>query len=73
MINKMPNRTKSEAPKEATPLYQKDESAGQLIDAILAKYPQHKRVLFLQSKYNNNEPLSAADMTDLKRFHHALK
>jgi hypothetical protein len=73
MINKMPNRTKSEAPKEATPLYQKDESAGQLIDAILAKYPQHKRVLFLQSKYNNNEPLSAADMTDLKRFHQALK
>ena len=73
LINKMPNRTKSEAPKEAAPLYAKDESAGQLIDAILAKYPQHKRVLFLQAKYRNNEPLSAADLADLKRFGQLLK
>jgi hypothetical protein len=73
LINKMPNRTKSEAPKEATPLYQKDEAAGKLIEAILARYPQHKRVLFLQAKYNNNETLNAAEMADLKRFHQALK
>ena len=73
LINRMPNRTKSEAPKEATPLYQKDESTGQLIEGILAKYPQHKRVLFLQAKYKNNEPLSAADLADLKRFSQALK
>lgn len=73
LINKMPNRTKSEAPKESTPLYQKDESTGQLIDAILAKYPQHKTVLFLQSKYNNNQPLSPAELADLKRFSQLLK
>ena len=73
LINKMPNRTKSEAPKEATPLYQKDENTGNLIAAVLAKYPQHKRVLFLQSKYQNNEPLNAAEMADLKRFSQLLK
>ena len=73
LINKMPNRTKSEAPKEVKPLYEKDESTGQLIDAILAKYPQHKRVLFLQAKYRNNEPLSAAELADLKRFSQLLK
>jgi hypothetical protein len=73
MINKMPNRTKSEAPKEVKPLYEKDESTGQLIEAILAKYPQHKRVLFLQAKYRNNEPLSAAELADLKRFSQLLK
>ena len=73
LINKMPNRTKSEAPKEATPLYQKDEGAGQLIEAILAKYPQHKRVLFLQAKYNNNETLTSAELADLKRFSQLLK
>lgn len=73
LINRMPNRTRSEAPKEATPLYQKNESAGLLIEAILAKYPQHKRVLFLQAKYRNNEPLSATDLADLKRFSQALK
>ena len=73
LINKMPNRTRSEAPKEATPLYQKDESTGQLIAALLAKYPQHKGVLFLQSKYNNNQPLSSAELADLKRFSQLLK
>ena len=73
LINKMPNRTKSEAPKEATPLYQKDENTGSLIAAVLAKYPQHKRVLFLQSKYQNNEPLNAAELADLKRFSQLLK
>src|SRR5690349_24689786 len=30
LINKMPNRTKSEAPKETTPLYQKDDSTGEV-------------------------------------------
>jgi tRNA A37 threonylcarbamoyladenosine modification protein TsaB len=73
LINKMPTRTKSEAPKEATPLYTKDESTGQLIEAILAKYPQHKRVLFLQAKYNNNETLTATELADLKRFSQLLK
>jgi hypothetical protein len=73
IINKMPNRTKSEAPKEVVPLYQKDEPTGQLITSILAKYPQHKRVLFLQAKYNNNEPLSSAEIADLKRFNQLLK
>lgn len=73
LINKMPNRTKSEAPKEATPLYQKDENTGQVIEAILAKYPQHKGVLFLQAKYKNNEPFSPAELADLKRFSQLLK
>ncbi len=67
MINKMPTRYKSEAP-AATPLYQKDEESGKLIQSILAKYPQHKRVLFLRSKYENNEVLTPAELADLKRF-----
>ncbi len=73
IINKMPTRYKSETPTETKPLYEKDESTGNLIQAILEKYPQHKRVLFLQSKYNNNEPLTATEMTDLKRFSQLLK
>ena len=71
LINKMPTRYKSEAP-VATPLYQKDQHTGEMITAILAKYPQHKRVLFLRSKYENNEPLSPAEMTDLKKFFQLL-
>jgi hypothetical protein len=67
MINKMPTRYKTEAP-TATPLYKKDEATGLLIDTILAKYPQHKRVLFFRSRYENNEPLSAAELAELKRL-----
>jgi hypothetical protein len=73
IINKMPTRYKSEAPIEVKPLYQKDEETGKLIQAVLAKYPQHKRVLFLQSKYQNNEPLSNSEFTDLKNFARLLK
>lgn len=67
IIKKMPTRDKSELP-ENTPLFEKDEAAGKLIDEILAKYPQHKRVLFLKAKYSNNETLSASDITELKKF-----
>jgi hypothetical protein len=72
LINKMPNRYKSEAP-AATPMYTKDESTGQLIEAILAKYPQHKAVLVMQTKYNNNQPLTSSEMADLKRFGQVVK
>jgi len=73
IIHKMPTRYKSEAPATTKPLYEKDEQTGKLIRAILEKYPQHKRVLFLQSKYKNNEPLSSAELADLKKFSKLLK
>lgn len=72
LIKKMPTRFKSEAPAN-TPLYEKDETSGRLIETILARYPQHKMVLFLKSKFDNNQPLSSSEMADLKRFHQALK
>jgi hypothetical protein len=72
VIKKMPNRFKSELP-ETKPLYEKDKTAGDLIDAILAKYPLHKRVLFLQSKYNNNQPLTPMETDELKKFKQILK
>lgn len=72
LINKMPTRYKSELP-PAKPLYEKQDTSGELIEAILAKYPQHKRVLFLKSKYDNNELLSPAEVADLKRFYQLLK
>ena len=68
LINKMPTRYKSEVPTTTVPLYQKDETLGKMIDSILIKSPQHKRVLFLQTKYQNNETLTASELADLKRF-----
>lgn len=72
IIKKMPTRYKSEAP-APRPLYEKDESTGKIINAILEKYPQHKQVLFLKAKYENNELLSPSEITDLKRIKQLLK
>lgn len=55
-----------------TPLYEKDESTGQMINMILEKYPQHKRVLFFRSKFENNEPLTAIEISELQKFNRLL-
>ena len=72
IIRKMPDRHKSELP-VSKPLYEKDEATGEIIRAILDRYPQHKRVLFLRSKFENNEPLTAAETAELQRFRTLLK
>jgi len=72
IIKKMPTRYKSELP-ENKPLFEKEESTGKLITEILSRYPQHKRLLYLQSKYENNEIFTQADLADLKRFKSLLK
>ena len=71
MILKRPNRYKSVLP-ENKPLYEKDTRIGELIVSILDKYPQHKRVLFFRAKYDNNEILSPAELTELERFNKLL-
>ena len=71
IIKKMPTRYKSELP-EPKPLFEKDELAGQLLNDILAKYPEHKRALYIKSRYDNNEVLTPAEMSDLKRFHKVI-
>jgi hypothetical protein len=72
LIKKMPTRFKSELP-EIKPMFEKDKTAGELIEAILAKYPQHKRVVFLKSKYDNNETISPQEIDELKKFKQVLK
>ena len=72
IIKKMPTRERSALP-ENKPMIVKNEEAGKLIDDILAKYPQHKRVLFLKAKYDSNEALTASDVSELKKFKRLLK
>jgi hypothetical protein len=70
-ILKRPTRYKS-TPPVPKPLYEKDEKVGTTIEAILKKYPQHKRVLFFQSKYQNNETLSSGELAELEKFQKLL-
>lgn len=73
IILKMPTRYKSEESIVSSPIYEKNEEAGKILSSILAKYPEHKRVLFLKSKYENNEALVADEINELKRFYKALR
>ena len=72
IIKRMPTRYKSELP-PPQPVFEKDKNAGMMIEAILAKYPQHKRVLYLKLKYENNELLSSIEISELKRFKQLIK
>lgn len=67
IIKKKPTRYKSEIVIQAPP-QTKDETNGKLMEAILAKYPQHKRIVFLFSKYQNNEAITAAEIAEIQRF-----
>lgn len=69
-ILKMATRFKSEKPLITE--QKKDDKPQQLMAAILEKYPQHKRVLFLQQKFNNNEILTASDVSELEKFYKLL-
>lgn len=67
IILKKHTRHRSDPP-APTPMFTKNEAAGKMITALLEKFPQHKRVLFLQTKYHNNETLSPTEITELERF-----
>ncbi len=72
IIKRMPTKFKSELP-PLKPMFEKDKEAGILIEDILTKYPQHKRVLFIKSKYINNEKLTALELGELKKFRQLIK
>lgn len=71
IIQKMAVRDKT-PPSLPAPFYEKDKLTGEMIISILSIYPQHKRILFFQSKYENNEVFSASEITELKRLHKLL-
>lgn len=73
VILKKPTRYKSDKPLPVAEEIKKDEVSGQLINEILEKYPQHKRVLFFKSKFDNNEALNPTEQAELKKFHSILK
>ncbi|MBG9376371.1 hypothetical protein I5907_09015 [Panacibacter sp. DH6] len=67
-IIKMPDRFRSDLPEITKPLYEKDTASENLVEDILARYPQHKRVLFFKSKLANNEILQPAEVAELNKF-----
>ena len=68
---KQTTRNKSSLP-ELKKEEEKDEASEKMIDEILVKYPQHKRVLFLQTMFNRNRMLSSTEKEELKKFYKLL-
>ncbi len=68
IILKKVTRYKSPEPSIVTEGVTRDTTSGEVIEAILQKYPQHKRVLFYKAKFINNEDLSAAEKAELDKF-----
>lgn len=66
------SKHRSELPAGNLPLYSKDEFTGKKIQEILEKYPSHKQVLILRSKYENNELLSNTELNELEKFYRIL-
>lgn len=67
IIKKKPTRERAAASVPA-PMPAKDETAGVMIKAILDKFPHHKRLLFLKSKFDNNENISVQEMEEIEKF-----
>ena len=70
IIKRMPTRDRTPPPQNK-PMFVKDEAAGLLIHQILEKYPNHKRVLFLRARYDDNT-LTDTDKAELRRFQKLL-
>jgi hypothetical protein len=69
IILKKPSRYKSSLPVETNEPPVRDEATGIMLDAILARFPAHKRALYFKSKYDNDETLSSTELSELKKFH----
>ncbi len=71
IILKKPTRERA-APTITASLPSKDTVLEKMLTDILVKYPQHKRVLFLQNKFSRNEPIFTAERDEIKKFHKLL-
>jgi hypothetical protein len=71
IILKKPTRERAKPTISALPIV-KDESSGNMMNDILANYPQHKRILFLKSRFDKNEAISLTETAEIKRLHTLL-
>lgn len=71
IIKKMPTRYKSEKPLAVA---EKEENGAlkTQIEAILALYPGHKRMLYQKARVENREPVSKTDRAEVERLYKLL-
>lgn len=70
-ISKLPTRDKTPITTIKATVVEDEKMLLQL-QAILAKYPQHKTVLALQAKYNKDKKLTTTETAELEKFYKLL-
>ncbi len=70
IINKKQTRYKSTITKPVVDL--PDNNSIKMVEEILIKYPQHKRVQFFKLKLYKNDPFSAIEKAELEKFYKLL-
>lgn len=72
IILKKPTKERAPATASNIPVFTKDVALEKLLTEILEKYPQHKRVVFLKTKFDNNEAISPVEKAEVEKFHKLL-
>ncbi len=67
IIRKKPTRERAPASIKIN-MPANDPETGKMITDILSRFPLHKRVLFLQSKYDHKEILSPGEVEEIRKF-----
>ncbi len=67
IIKKRPTWEKKEVA-TVSAIEEKDATILPLLTALLEKYPAHKRVVYLKSKYDKNDPISTQEKEELLKF-----
>lgn len=71
IILKKHSRQRSSIPVAAPPV-SKDDVLDLMTSEILTKFPLHKAVLFIRSKFDNNEVVTAAEKSEIGRLYKLL-
>lgn len=67
LIQRKPTRYRSEKVTKA-PEFNRNQEVAPLLKNLLEKYPQHKMALFLQNKLHLRQPLTDADIQEVRRL-----
>ena len=69
IILRKPNRYKSDISMPQPIQISPDSNTNLMVEEILNKYPQHKRVLYFKMKMDKKDILTALEHEELKKFH----
>lgn len=72
IVLKMPTRDKTPVEEVRNKEQETGDKSGELIQELLQKYPQHKRVLFLKAQLEQRKILAVTEQQEVEKFYQLL-